>query len=238
MTGIEQVRNYRFPLIGMPIVKFCRRISEIALSNGLEVETFTERRGNAYGMFVKLSSGRVVSLVESLHLIVHHHEMGPTAYIDAHEVVDHGVEFLVNEVVACLGLSQQDVDWIAPSENRKIALDNVKYTGGPLAPPPPPCPGPADSYFHAVWLKANEDEPVEYYDELDADRYSMRGVRKYRDGRFEACSYASENWRDVMPEGPFPPIDEINHDAEFSAKEISKAEFEAVWGLATRSPCP
>ena len=79
---------------------------------------------------------------------------------------------------------------------------------------------------------------MEYYDELDADRYSMRGVRKYRDGRLEACSYASESWRDEMPEGPFPPIDEINHDAEFSAKEISKAEFEAVWGLATRSPCP
>ena len=41
-----------------------------------------------------------------------------------------------------------------------------------------------------------------------------------------------------MPEGPFPPIAEINLDPEFSAKEISKAEFEAVWGQATRSPRP
>jgi len=238
MTGIEQVRDYRFPLIGMPIARFCRPVSEIALRNGLEVETFAERRGDASGVFIKLASGRVISLVESQHLIAHHHEQGPTAYVDVHEVADHGIEFLVNDAVTCLGLTQHDVDWVAPSENQKIALDNVKYTGGPLSPPPPPCPGPADSYVHGVWLKANEDEPAEYYDELDADRYSMRGVRKYRDGRFEACSYASENWRDVMPEGPFPPIDEINRDPEFAAKEISRAEFETVWSQATRSARP
>jgi len=89
--------------------------------------------------------------------------------------------------------------------------------------PPPPRVGPADSYFHAAWFNANEDEPVEYYDELDADRYCMRCVRKYRDGRLEACSYASDNWRDEMPEGPIPPTADINRDPQFSAKGISKA---------------
>jgi hypothetical protein len=100
--------------------------------------------------------------------------------------------------------------------------------------PPPPYLGPADSYFHAVWFKANEDEPVEYCDELDAARYSIRCVRKFGDGRLEACSYASDNWRDVMPEGPFPPIVEINRDPEFSATEISKSEFESMWSQANR----
>ena len=234
MTGVEQVRDYRFPLIGMPIARFCRRVCEIAQTNGLEVEAWVERRGDASGVFIKLASGRVLSLVESRHLIAHHHEQGPTAYVDAHEVADYGVEFLVNEAVTSLGLSQQGIDWVAPPDYRKIALENVKHTGGALAPPPPPCFGPADSYFHAVWFNASEDEPVEYHDELDADRYSMRCVRKYRDGRLEACSYASDNWRDVMPEGPIPPIIEINRDPQFAAKEISKSEFEAAWNQANR----
>jgi hypothetical protein len=203
--------------------------------NGLEVETWVERRGDASGMFVKLASGRVLSLVESRDLIVHHHEQGPTAYVDAHEVADYGVEFLVHEAVTSLGLSQQDLDWAAPPNHRKIALENVKHTGGPLAPPPPPCVGPADGYFHAVWFDASEDEPVEYYDELDADRYSIRCIRKYRDGRLESCGYASDNWRDEMPEGPIPPIIEINRDPQFAAQEISKSDFESVWSQANRS---
>jgi hypothetical protein len=95
--------------------------------------------------------------------------------------------------------------------------------------------GPADSYFHAVWIDAQEDEPIEWFDELDASRLSIRCVRKYRDGRLEAYSYASGNWRDVMPEGSFPPLAVINRDPQFVAKEISKSEFEFVWDQAKRS---
>jgi hypothetical protein len=100
--------------------------------------------------------------------------------------------------------------------------------------PGPPELGPPDSYFHGIWITAPEDMPCEYYDELDATRWSIRCVRKYRDGRLEAFSYASSNWRDVMPEIPIPPIASINEDSELSAEEISKAEFENVWNDATQ----
>jgi hypothetical protein len=86
-----------------------------------------------------------------------------------------------------------------------------------------------------VWIDAAEDEPVEWYDELDASRWSIRCVRKYRDGRLEAHGYANDDWRDVMPEGPIPPLAIITRDPQFSAKEISKAEFETVWNQANRS---
>jgi hypothetical protein len=104
-----------------------------------------------------------------------------------------------------------------------------------LVLPGPPELGPPDSYFYGVWIDAMEDEPLEWYDELDASRWSIRCVRKYRDGRLEAYSYSSDNWRDVMPEAPIPPLAVINQDENFSAKEISKAEFEAVWDQANRS---
>jgi len=234
MTGVEQIRDYRFPGLDMPIARFCRRVSEIAERNGCTVETWEEDGlGEASGLFLKLPSGRTILLLELRHLIEHHRERGPYAYIDAGEIAEFGIEPLVKEVLTSLGLSQQDIDWVAPPEARKTALGCVKHTASRL--PPPPCVGPADSYFHAVWFDASEDEPVEYYDELDADRYSIRCVRRYRDGRLEACSYTSDNWRDEMPEGPIPPIADINRDSQFSAKEISKSEFEAAWNQAYRS---
>jgi hypothetical protein len=101
--------------------------------------------------------------------------------------------------------------------------------------PGPPRLGPPECYFHCVWIDAAEDDPVEWYDELDASRWSIRCVKKYRDGRLEAHSYASDNWRDVMPEGPIPQLSIINQDCQFSANEISKAEFETVWNQVNPS---
>jgi hypothetical protein len=38
-----------------------------------------------------------------------------------------------------------------------------------------------------------------------------------------------------MPEAPIPPIATINWDSDFSAKEISKSEFEIVWNQANQT---
>ena len=101
--------------------------------------------------------------------------------------------------------------------------------------PGPPKLGPPEGYFHGVWFAAKEDEPIEYYDELDASRWSIRCVRKYRDGRLEAFSYASDNWRDKMPESSLPLVEVINQNPEFAAREISKDEFEAIWSQAAHT---
>jgi Domain of unknown function (DUF6881) len=100
--------------------------------------------------------------------------------------------------------------------------------------PGPPELGPPVSWFHGVWVSAADEEPVEWYDELDAQRWSIRCVRKFRDGPLKAYSYASPNWRSEMPEGPIPPVEEINENPDFLAKEISRDEFQAIWEEATR----
>jgi hypothetical protein len=100
--------------------------------------------------------------------------------------------------------------------------------------PGPPKLGPPESYVHIIWFAAKEDEPIEWYDELDASRWSIRCVREYRDGRLEAFSYASQNWREKMPESSLPLVEAINQNPEFSAREISKDEFEDIWSQATR----
>jgi hypothetical protein len=90
------------------------------------------------------------------------------------------------------------------------------------------------SWLHGRWVTAPEDEAVEWYDELDALRWSIRCVRKFRDGSLKAYSYASPDWRNEMPEVPIPPLKKINGSSDFLAKEISRAEFEVVWEEATR----
>ena len=101
--------------------------------------------------------------------------------------------------------------------------------------PGPPELGPPVSWFLGVWVTAPDDEPVEWYDELDALRWSIRCVRKLRDGSLKAYSYDSPDWRNQMPEVPIPPLEEINENPDFVAKEITKAEFEAVWEEAIRA---
>jgi len=100
--------------------------------------------------------------------------------------------------------------------------------------PGPPELGPPVSWLHTVWVSAPHDEPVEWYDELDVLRRSIRCVRRFRDGSVKADSYASPDWRSEMPDQPIPPLEEINENPDFVAKEISKQEFEVAWEGAAR----
>jgi uncharacterized protein DUF6881 len=94
--------------------------------------------------------------------------------------------------------------------------------------------GPPISWFHGVWVSAPDSEPVDWFDELDALRWSIRCVRRFRDGSMRAHSYASSDWRDEMPQAPVPPLEEINSNPEFRAREITKEEFEILWEAANR----
>jgi hypothetical protein len=96
----------------------------------------------------------------------------------------------------------------------------------------PPSLGPAASYIHVIWLAAFPDDAHEFYDELDATRWSIRCVRVYRDRSSGAFSYASPNWQAVMPEAAIDEPEMINRDTQFLARAISREEFEIAWDAA------
>jgi hypothetical protein len=56
-------------------------------------------------------------------------------------------------------------------------MTDENKSSGPL--PEAPELGPPASYFHGIWVDAPEEEAVEWYDELDALRWSIRCVRKF-----------------------------------------------------------
>ena len=95
----------------------------------------------------------------------------------------------------------------------------------------PPILGPPAHYIHIIWLAAFPGDPHEFYDELDADRWSIRCVRVNRDRSSVRFSYRSKNWRDVMPEAAIDTPDAINRDSQFRAREITKEEFEDAWQM-------
>jgi hypothetical protein len=127
MTKVVQVYDYRFPNADFPIMRFQVRISEIARSLGLEIESWEEDGlGPARGMLLRLPTGRVVLFRELQHLIDHYREMGPYVHVDAAVIAEFGVEPLINEVLTSLDLPQQMVDWRASSEQQQTAIDFLK----------------------------------------------------------------------------------------------------------------
>ncbi|MGC2780745.1 MAG: hypothetical protein WA418_34425 [Bradyrhizobium sp.] len=229
MKPVTQVFDYRFPNVDFAIMTISRRLADLAASHDWTVETWDEDGlGEASGVPLRLGSGRTVLLMELRHAIEHLGETGPTAFIDGADLATHGVAVLLAEVLAALGLTEQDMSWIAPAESQQAALDFLKHL--PTLPPPP-CLGPPDSYIQLI-NPPDEDFEIERYGELDRDRYPLRWIRKYRDGRLRICSYAHRNWPDMMPEGTISTAAEINSTSGFSAREISASEFEAVWRKA------
>ena len=70
------------------------------------------------------------------------------------------------------------------------------------------------------------------YSELDDDRWEVRKVEVYRDGRCDHANSIESTGSTRLGEIPVPPLAEIAAAAEFEAEEISEDEFKDVWAKA------
>jgi hypothetical protein len=113
-------------------------------------------------------------------------------------------------------------------EAAPVTLDQDTPTMSSL----PPKLGPPVHYIHVIWLAAFPDDVHEFYDELDAERWTIRCVRVHRDRSSRRFSYRSPNWRDVMPEAAIGTAKEINRDSQFLARDMTREEFEEIWRAA------
>ena len=74
-------------------------------------------------------------------------------------------------------------------------------------------------YFKVEWKQDHPDEPIWLYYEVDHKNNEVRRVEEYRDGHMGYVS-AEASHLAFRAEAPLPPIDEINRNPEFDAKEI------------------
>jgi hypothetical protein len=86
-------------------------------------------------------------------------------------------------------------------------------------------------YIHVIWHHDFPDDPIGYYSEVGEDRWEVRRVQEYRDGRLEWADETHETDTTGLGEIEIN-LDEIRSQAEFELEIIDKATFEEMWDRA------
>lgn len=90
-------------------------------------------------------------------------------------------------------------------------------------------------YIKVRWLHSSADDPILLYSEVDAERWEVRKVEIFPDGR-RGFACADESALDTrLGIQPMPTLSEIAADPQFQPVEVSKEEFEEIWSGRTRS---
>ncbi|WP_396654028.1 DUF6881 domain-containing protein [Mechercharimyces sp. CAU 1602] len=79
-----------------------------------------------------------------------------------------------------------------------------------------------------IWIHELQDEPTEYYLEVDQKGFEIRKIVMYRDGKVEFATETIEYGAFLSPV-PVGTVEEISEEKEFEATEISKQEFLNIW---------
>ncbi|MFJ7272782.1 DUF6881 domain-containing protein [Streptomyces sp. NPDC099050] len=88
------------------------------------------------------------------------------------------------------------------------------------------------TYLKLNWHHNFDDEPTWLYSELDESRYETRKVEVFRNGRRIFADSQLSTGNAMLGEIPAPSLEELNAEAEFTASEIERGEFEAEWSIA------
>jgi hypothetical protein len=88
-------------------------------------------------------------------------------------------------------------------------------------------------YLRVRWIHQYATEPVLLISELDDDRYEVRKVEVFADGRMGFASASQSGRETVLGEKPIPPISEIAADPQFRVEEVDADGFEEAWRAAT-----
>jgi hypothetical protein len=88
-------------------------------------------------------------------------------------------------------------------------------------------------FLKVKWLHQNPTDPVVLFSELDPDRYEVRKVEVFADGRKGYASAEESFGGTILGELPIPPSEEIAQDCQFEVMKTTALEFESIWIEAT-----
>lgn len=100
------------------------------------------------------------------------------------------------------------------------------------ATPPPP-----NSYLLIKPRQRDTNQPVTYI-EIDEDRWEVRKVDVFSDGRVTSASGKGSTGTTRLANMPTPAKSELATSSELEVIEISRAEFDEVWNKALDSDVP
>lgn len=88
-------------------------------------------------------------------------------------------------------------------------------------------------YFQSDWFHSLSSEPIKIYAELGDDRYVIRMIEQFSDGRFGFADETKSSGGTRFPIAPIPTLDEINQDTQFLAKPMTSEDFDELWRRVT-----
>ena len=144
MPQVEFMASGRWPVQGLPLAALAVRLEALAERLGTDVYTWHEDGlGDASGFGGRMP-GVSLFLLEELELEVKAGAPGPTLYADAADIAAKGVEPLLDEILAGLGLTRADVAGIADPALRNHAAARVAEVRGTAGDRPGGTPSPSD----------------------------------------------------------------------------------------------
>jgi len=93
-------------------------------------------------------------------------------------------------------------------------------------------PDPPNTYLRVEWLHERADDPIRLFSELDEERWEVRKVEVYRDGRVTYAWGRGSTGSTRLGEEPVPTVEEIAASREFTVSAITRVELETIWDKA------
>lgn len=87
-------------------------------------------------------------------------------------------------------------------------------------------------YLRVRWVHNHSSEPIILISELDADRFELRKIEKFRDGKIGTASVKGSTPGTRLGEAPVPPLNVIEADPQFVIEPCSPSDFEQEWRSA------
>ena len=84
-------------------------------------------------------------------------------------------------------------------------------------------------YIDVKWLHQHSEWPIRLRSEIDSDGYEIRKLEFFEDGSAGFACAATSQLGVELGTVSVPSIVEIDAMEEFEGKEISQADFEALW---------
>ncbi len=91
------------------------------------------------------------------------------------------------------------------------------------------------TYQKVAWNHDSPKFPIEILSELDHERYEMRKIELFRDGRINLAGPEGTPSEEYLSENPFPSDEIIAKQPHLKLLPTSKEEFEQLWQVAAVS---
>jgi len=93
---------------------------------------------------------------------------------------------------------------------------------------------PPNTFIRVKWKHSSLvlEDPITFYSEFDGERWEVRKVEVFADGRLGYANARGTFGFTRLGEHPVPALAEMGRNPEFDPAEIAAAEFEAIWDKA------